>query len=78
MKEYWGVEVQVNAFLISDLDGQEEALSCCGWSICREKNFDSLCAESWIGPRPDLHAGIKPKFVCCPAHNLVTIPTELE
>lgn len=69
LKVYWGVEVLIHSFLILAVDGQEGSPSCSGYSICR---------ESWIGPRLDLDAGIEPRFICCPAHTLVAIPTELE
>jgi hypothetical protein len=85
MKTYCGVEVQLQAFLNSALNGGQ-------WSASRPRHFTSgvraSCTHwiwSWVGPRIDLDAVTKKLHLCprrelnpCrPAPNLVSILTEL-
>jgi hypothetical protein len=63
MKAYWGVEVQLHAFLISALDGGE-------WSVSRLRRFTptertpgALWIGVWVGPRASLDAVVRRKIL---------------
>jgi hypothetical protein len=62
MKTYWGVEVQIHAFLTSAIDGGE-------WSALRPVRFitteratSTHWTGGWVGPRAGLDTVVKRKF----------------
>jgi hypothetical protein len=85
MKTYWGVEVQLHAFLTSVLDGGMWSASQPGCFTPGERTLGTHQIEGWMGPRASLAAVAKrktPSPYCKlnpdhPAHSLVAIPTEL-
>jgi hypothetical protein len=62
MKTYWGVELQLHAFLISALDGGEWSTSGPGPFISRERDSDTHWIGSWVGSRADVGAVVKKKI----------------
>jgi hypothetical protein len=51
MKTYWGVEVQLRAFLTSALDGDEWLASRLGRFNPRERAPGTRWMGGWVGPR---------------------------
>jgi hypothetical protein len=62
MKVYWGVEVQLHAFLTPALDGGEWSASRPGRFTPREIAHDTHWIGGWVGPRAGLDAMVKRKF----------------
>jgi hypothetical protein len=62
MKKYWGVEIQLHAFLTSALDGSEWSASCPGHFIPRERTPGTIWIGDWVGPRAVLDAVVKRKI----------------
>jgi hypothetical protein len=62
MKTYWGVEVQLHAFLTSALDGGEWSASRPGRFTPREKAPFTHWIGGSVGPRADLDAVVKRKI----------------
>jgi hypothetical protein len=61
MKTYWGVEVQLLAFLTSKLDEDEWSASRTGRFTPRERVPDTHWIGDWMGPRAVLYAVVKRK-----------------
>jgi hypothetical protein len=61
MKTYWGVEVQLHAFLTSALDGGEWSASRSGRFTPREGTPGTHWIEGWVSPRAVLDAVVKRK-----------------
>jgi hypothetical protein len=62
MKAYWGVEVQLRAFLTSALDGGECSPSHPGLSTPRESALGTHWIGGWVGPRAGLDAVVRRKM----------------
>jgi hypothetical protein len=56
MKVYWGVKVQLHAFLTSALDGGEWSASHHGRFTPRERAPGTHWIGGWVGPRAGLDA----------------------
>jgi hypothetical protein len=63
MKAYWGVEVQLHAFLSSVLDGGEFSASHTGRFTPRERAPGTHWIEGWVGPRAGLNTVVKRKIL---------------
>jgi hypothetical protein len=61
MKTYWGVEVQLHAFLTSELDGGEWLASRSGRFTARERAPGTHLLGGWVGPRAVLGTVVKRK-----------------
>jgi len=71
-RRIWGVEIQVQSFLISALEGAD-------WSVSRSTCFTptgsppvSLWIVGWVGPA--IHLDAWDKSLSCPDRNLTTFP----
>jgi hypothetical protein len=73
MKRYWGVEVQLHAFLTSELDGGEWSASRPGRFTPRERAPGTHWIGGWVGPRADLDA-VAMKKISIPASNRTLEP----
>jgi hypothetical protein len=62
MKTYWGVEVQLHAFLAWALDGSEWSTSRPGRFTPRERAPGTHWIGGWVGPRGVLNAVVKRKI----------------
>jgi hypothetical protein len=56
---YWGVEVQLDAFLALALHGDELLASCLSHFTCGERNPGTHWTEGWVGPRGNLGTVVK-------------------
>jgi hypothetical protein len=65
IKAYWGVEVELHAFLTSTLDGGECSASRPGRFTSREKLPGTNWIGGWVGPRTGLDAVVKRKISRC-------------
>jgi hypothetical protein len=63
MKAYSGVEVQLHAFLISALEGDEYSASHPGRFNHRERDPGTDLIGGWMGPRADLDALVRRKIL---------------
>jgi hypothetical protein len=62
MKAYWGVDVQLHAFLTSTLDGGEWSASHPGRLTPRERAPGTQWIGGWVGPRAVLDTVVKRKI----------------
>jgi hypothetical protein len=62
MKAYWGVEVQLHAFLTSALDGGELLASRPGRFTPRERTPLTHFIGGWVDPRAGLNVVVIRKF----------------
>jgi hypothetical protein len=62
MKTYWGVEVELHAFLASALDGGEWSVSRPGRFTPRERDPGTHWRGGWVGPRVVLDTVVKRKI----------------
>jgi hypothetical protein len=62
MKAYWGVEVQLHAFLTSAVDGGEWSASRSGHFTPKERGRGTHSIGGWVGPRAVLDAMVKRKI----------------
>jgi len=67
MKTYWGVEVQLHAFLTETLNGGKWSASCPDCFTPR-KRAPSTHLIGWVNPRASLGTVAKRK-IPCPARN---------
>jgi hypothetical protein len=65
MKSYWGVEVQLHAFLTSALDEGEWSASGPGRFNPRERAPGTHWVRIWVGPRAVLDTVMKRKIHSC-------------
>jgi hypothetical protein len=63
MKTYWGVEVELHAFLTSALDGDEWSTSRPGRFTPRERAPRTHWIGCWVGPRSVLDTVVKRKIL---------------
>jgi hypothetical protein len=85
MKMYGGMEVQLHAFLTLALNGGEWSASFTSHITTRERTLGTYWVGGWVDPRAGLDKVAKRKtpYPCQelkhghPAHNLVTILTEI-
>jgi hypothetical protein len=56
MKAYWGVEINLHAFMTSVLDGGERSASRPGRFTPRERVPGTHWIGGWVGPRAVLDA----------------------
>jgi hypothetical protein len=52
---YWGIEVELHAFLTSAPDGGEWSVSCLGCFTSGERAPSTHWTGGWAGPRADLN-----------------------
>jgi hypothetical protein len=62
MKAYWGMEVQLHAFLTSALDEGEWSASRPGRFTPRERALGTHWIGGWLGPRAVLDAVVNRKI----------------
>jgi hypothetical protein len=62
MKAYWGVEVQLHAFLTLALNGGEWSASRPGRFTPRERAPGTHWIGGWVGPKAGLDAVLKRKL----------------
>jgi hypothetical protein len=62
MKAYWGVEVDLQAFLTSALDGVESLVSRPDRFTPRERVTGTHYIGLWVGPRASLDAVVRIKI----------------
>jgi hypothetical protein len=62
IKTYWGVEVELHAFLTAALDGGEWSASRSGRFTPREKASGTHWLGGWVGPRVVLDTVVKTKI----------------
>jgi hypothetical protein len=65
MKTYWGVELQLHAFLTSSLDGVEWSASRPGRFFPRERTPGTHWIGGYVGPRAGLDTVVTRKIPRC-------------
>jgi hypothetical protein len=76
---YWGVELQLHAFLTSALDGGEWSTSRSGCFTPGERALGTRLIGGWVGPRAILDAVAKRKDpIFAPAGNWTPVVQPVE
>jgi len=84
MKTYGGVEVWLNEYLTSALDGSDGELHAPATSLQGKQSTDTHWTGGWVCPRGGLDAVAKRNLYPCresnpggPVHSLVTVLDEI-
>jgi hypothetical protein len=66
MKTYWGVEIQLHAFLTSALDESEWLASRLGRFTLGERALINPSIRDWVSPRAGLDVVAKKQYIPLP------------